>query len=119
MSRRSVPQPKIDDAAFPVRVYLRVPGEGLGRRLDALHQWLASNIGSGDYAIHAGGRQPGSTGLEDGLASYTRYPDAAAALLTALPKLELSERHRDNHLRFSGTAFWAKTMKNVPKTVRI
>lgn len=91
MSRRSEPQRKIDDAAFPVRIYLRVPGDGLGRDLDALYQWLAGNLDPGEYAVHAGGRHPIADGLEDRLAVYTRNPVAAASLLQALPALELSD----------------------------
>lgn len=91
MSRRSIPQPKIDDAAFPVRVYLRVPGDGLGRRLDALLQWLSENLDRGDYAIHAGGRHPGSNGLEDRLAIYVRHPEIASTLLAQFSELELSD----------------------------
>ncbi len=91
MSRRTIPQRKIDDAAFPVGVYLRVPGDGFGRDLDALHKWLADNLGPGEYAVHAGGRHPGSQGLEDRLAVYTREPNAAASLLKSLPTLGLSD----------------------------
>ncbi|MEP3334262.1 hypothetical protein [Sedimentitalea sp.] len=91
VSRRSIPQRKTDDAAFPVRVYLRVPGDGFGRDRDASHKWLADNLGHSEYAVHAGGRHPGSQGLEDRLAVYTRDPDAATALLKALPVLELSD----------------------------
>ena len=91
VSRRSPPQRKIDDAAFPVRVYLRVPSDGIGRRLDALHSWLAKNIDRGDYAIHAGGWHPGSNGLEDRLAIYVRHPEIASTLLTEFSELELSD----------------------------
>lgn len=91
MNRRSTPQMKIDDAAFPVRVFLRVPEEGLGQRMDALHRWLESNVGRGEYAVHAGGRHPGRDMLEDRLAVYTRHPRAAVALLEALPDLDMSD----------------------------
>lgn len=91
MSRRTTPQHKTDDAAFPVRVYLRAPDAGLGGSLDALYQWLAGNLDRGDYAVHAGGRFHGAKAIEDRIAIYTRNPEIAAAMLEAIPELELSD----------------------------
>ena len=91
MSRRTTPQQKTDDAAFPVRIYLRIPGEGFGLSLDALYQWLAVNAGRGAFAIQAGGRQPGADSIMDRLAIYLRHPKTAAALLEAFPDLHLAD----------------------------
>ncbi|MDB6179077.1 SOS response-associated peptidase [Paracoccus sp. Z330] len=87
MTRRSTPQAKIDDSAFPVRVLICVPEMGFGRRSDALHEWLATRIGRGNYAWHGGGRG----GTRDRIALYFREPDAASACLTAFPDLELAD----------------------------
>ncbi len=40
MSRRSTPQKQIDDRAFPVRVYVRVPAGGFENLLPEMHRWL-------------------------------------------------------------------------------
>lgn len=87
MTRRSTPQAKIDDSAFPVRLLICVPEMGLGSRSDALHEWLATRIGRGNYAWHAGGRG----GTRDRIALYFREPDSASACLTAFPDLELAD----------------------------
>lgn len=80
MSHRSKPQPKIDDAGFPIRVCLRMPGKRLGRNLDALHRWLADNLGHAEYAVHAGGgvqtelhaSSPAQKGRTDSISKHDR-----------------------------------------------
>ncbi|ARE40562.1 hypothetical protein RGUI_2421 [Rhodovulum sp. P5] len=81
MSRRSTPQQKIDDKAFPVRVRVEVPENGLGRMLNDMHLWLETHVGRGDYAWHSGGR----VSLSDTVALYFRDPAAGTALLAAFP----------------------------------
>ena len=52
MVRRSTPQSKTDDAAFPVRVKFETPNRGFGMRLNDIHRWLLANLGGGEYAVH-------------------------------------------------------------------
>lgn len=52
MTRRTPPQAETNDAAFPVRMLLKVPECGLGRLSPELHDWLDRRIGRGDYAVH-------------------------------------------------------------------
>ncbi len=91
MSRRTRPQKKTDDAAFPVRMFLRVPEYGFGARKVEIYEWLTANLGRGEYAIHGGGRHPGVHTIDDRIAVYVRHPRAAVALLQAFPDLELSD----------------------------
>ncbi len=67
MVRRSTPQKKIDELAFPVRIKFAVPERGFGMRLDAIHSWLKKEVGWGFYAVYT------SRGLAtDALAVYFR-----------------------------------------------
>ncbi|WP_229582707.1 SOS response-associated peptidase [Paracoccus sp. S-4012] len=90
MTRRSTPQAKTDDAAFPVRVRLHVPPHGLGRRSREIHVWLDRMLGRGEYACHGGGRGAGG----DRLALYFRSPADADAFHIAFPDLELADGTR-------------------------
>ena len=86
MPRRSAPQKTIDERAFPVRVRFEVPGRGLGNELVGLQNWLAREIGQGDYAIH------GSNGLGvDAMAVHLRDVDGAKAMVSAFPDLFLAD----------------------------
>lgn len=78
MTRRSTPQQKIDDAAFPVRVIVQVPDEGFGRTLNEIHAWLVKHVGRGSFAHHAGGRRGTSEGIVDTVAFYFRDVRSAA-----------------------------------------
>jgi hypothetical protein len=57
MPRRSTPQAKTDDLAFPVRVKFAVPGRGISSIHDTLGQrmrdWLQRELPPGDHAWHA------------------------------------------------------------------
>ena len=53
MVRRSTPQKKIDELAFPMRVRFAVPERGFGMRLDAIHAWLRTEVGTGFYAVYS------------------------------------------------------------------
>ncbi|RJE87945.1 hypothetical protein [Paracoccus onubensis] len=86
--RRSTPQKKIDDRAFPVRVIVELPEIGKHRPLDEMYQWLDQNIGRGDYAWHSGGRNPL---LGECVALYFRHPKPAVDFLAAIPELKLSD----------------------------
>ena len=50
--RRSTPQKKIDDRAFPIRVKFTTPRLGFGNRILDLHDWLNTEVGRGHYATH-------------------------------------------------------------------
>lgn len=88
MVRRSTPQHKIDDPAFPVRIFLLVPPYGYGTMLDDVHRWLDEQLGRDNYAIHSGGTLSSCLDL---MAVYFRHPRHGAAFLDAFPKLELAD----------------------------
>jgi hypothetical protein len=50
MPHRSILQRSLDDAAFPVRVKLRVPEEGFGASLISMLRWLREELGEGNFA---------------------------------------------------------------------
>ncbi len=86
MSRRTTPQKKTDERAFPVRVRFEVPGNGLGLRLGDLHRWLNREIGAGFFAVHS------SPGLgTDALAVYLCDAEGARELVTAFPDFQLAD----------------------------
>ena len=86
MSRRSSPQAKQDDLAFPVRLKLTVPPMGLGKLTDAIDDWLRREVGPGDYASHSAPGIAGSTA-----AIYFRRAEDAAAFTAAFPQAELAD----------------------------
>lgn len=86
MPAHTIRQAKRDDLAFPVRVKVRVPDEGLGKALDDMHRWLKENAGAFDFACH---NQPGfacSTA-----AFYFRDTGMAVAFTQAFPEAELAD----------------------------
>ena len=86
MSRRTTPQKKIDDLAFPVRVKLAIPDNGLGCRLEAINSWLKSHMSSGDFACHS------HEGLTCGtLAIYFRSVRDAASFSETFTDLTLAD----------------------------
>lgn len=90
VTRRTIPEAKTDDAAFPVRVRFHVGPHGLGRTAAALHAWLDDQIGRGNYAVHGGGRAVGG----DCVSLYFRTPADAVAWPAAFPQLELADGTR-------------------------
>lgn len=91
MSKRSDPQSKIDDGAFPVRMLFVTPEGGFGSDIDAIYRWLNQEVGRDQYAIHSAGRAPGQNGLIYRVAIYLKHPKFGAALLSAFPNLELAD----------------------------
>ncbi|WP_313137760.1 SOS response-associated peptidase [Paracoccus jeotgali] len=87
MTRRSIPQSRLDDQAFPVRVLICVPELGFGSLGDDVRRWLEARLGRSQYAWHGGGR----SGTRDRVALYFRAAEAAHACLTAFPQLELAD----------------------------
>lgn len=85
MSRRSTPAAKRDDDAFPIRIKLAVPSEGLGKRLDEIYAWLRDNLPRDAYAVHSARTIGG-----DAVAIYFLAIDDAAAFLCAFPSLSLA-----------------------------
>ena len=85
MVRRSTPQAKRDDLAFPIRVKITVPPHGLGKELDFMIAWLREHIAPGDCANHSA---PGVAC--DTAAFYFRSTEAAQAFLAAFPNAKLA-----------------------------
>lgn len=88
MVRRSTPQAKIDERAFPVRIFLPVPPRGFGTMLNDMHRWLGEHTGRGNYALHGAGTL---SSFPDSVAIYVRHPRDAVALLDAFPSLTLAD----------------------------
>ncbi|GGB87922.1 hypothetical protein GCM10011494_02830 [Novosphingobium endophyticum] len=86
MVRRSTPQKKIDDRAFPVRILVRVPRFGFGQQYDEIHAWLKNEIGRGEYADHSFRTPP-----RDAVGFYFRRIEDAQRFVAAFPSLELSD----------------------------
>ena len=93
MPRRSAPQKQIDDQAFPIRAYYRVPDGGLGPFGDAVYDWLNRVIGKRNYAWHSGGSGGGSHRM----ALCFRDPAAVVALCDAFPDLVLVDSTTSPH----------------------
>lgn len=64
--------------AFPVRVKVRVPGDGFGGALAQMHEWLDREIGRANYAHH-----PARGFVMDATAFYFRCPGAAHRFVRA------------------------------------
>jgi hypothetical protein len=52
MNRRTTPQAKIDDTAFPERLHAHVPQNGFGNEINRIIAWLREDIGDGEFAQH-------------------------------------------------------------------
>ena len=76
MDRRSTPQKKIDDVAFPVRVRILVPERGFENLLRDIRNWLDAEVGRGNYADHSA-----ITPLADATAWYFRTVEGGPDLL--------------------------------------
>lgn len=88
MVRRSTPQKKIDERAFPVRLKIIVPELGFRHHTYAgAVAWLDREVGLGEYAWH------GAETMEtrDACAIYLRDATTAAAFLAAFPEILLAD----------------------------
>ena len=86
MVRRSTPQKKLDERAFPVRVRIATPDNGFGVELDAVYRWLSAEIGGGQYAVHS------SSGIAcDAVGFHFRDLECATHFLRAFPGLKLAD----------------------------
>lgn len=87
MVRRSTPQRKIDDAAFPVRLKVAVPRFGFGGMLDRIQAWLYAEIGAADCAWHPAP----SYGVRDAVGFHFRSLTEAQRFVEAFPELEIPD----------------------------
>lgn len=87
MVRRSTPQAKIDDHAFPIRAFFRIPEHGFGKAMAPMHQWLDQHVGRSDYAWHSGGSQTSV----DSVALYFRAPGPLQDFCARFPDLQLAD----------------------------
>ena len=84
--RRSTPQQRTDDLAFPVRVKVAIPPCGLGRVLTDIYAWLQAHHPPGDFACHA------AAGFAcDAAAFYFRTVEDAQAFRQAFPEVTLAD----------------------------
>jgi hypothetical protein len=86
MSRRSTPSAKRDDDAFPIRIKLKVPQDGLGKRLDEMMAWLRDNLPREAFAVHSA-RMIGG----DAVAIYFLAIDDATGFLGAFSDMTLAK----------------------------
>jgi hypothetical protein len=86
MPRRSIAPRTLDDAAFPVRLKLRVPPAGFGQNLIEILRWLRREVGNGNFAHHEA-----ETLEEEALGVHFRCLEDAAAFMTAFPDLQLAD----------------------------
>lgn len=89
MTRRTTPPAKRDDDAFPVRIKLAVPPDGLGATLDAMTRWLRANIPQGEFATHSARTIGGSA-----MALHFERIEDAARFLAAFPDAHLARAAR-------------------------
>jgi hypothetical protein len=107
MDRRSPPQKKLDDRAFPVRVHVLVPERGFENLLLDMHRWLDAEVGRGNFAAHGAG-----AGLTQATAWYFRTVEEAQAFVATFPMLELADgtelpTYQSPYLPFGRGADWS------------
>jgi hypothetical protein len=93
MARRSTPQSRTDDLAFPVRVKFAVPGCGIASIHDTLgermREWLRRELPPGDHAWHSAL----SLGT-NACAIYFRRVNDAQRFVEAFPEFALADATR-------------------------
>lgn len=89
MNRRTTPAAKRDDDAFPVRIKLAVPGDGLGKTLDEIAAWLRANLNSEAFAMHSARTIGG-----DAMGIYFLGIEDAGRFLAAFPTMPLATSAR-------------------------
>jgi len=70
-----------DERRFPIRIRVRVPENGFGRKLDQLYAWLDDMAGKGGYAI-----DPGTV---PGIEAISIYLDEPALVRVMIETFEL------------------------------
>lgn len=85
MVRRSSPQSRYDEAAYPIQVRTLVPETGYGTRIDDLFAWLPTNLDPDGYAgfpatrFHRHATGWGFRTIEDARAFLGAFPDLVLA----------------------------------------
>ena len=107
MDRRSPPQKRIDDHAFPVRVKVLVPERGFENLLLDMYRWLDAEVGRGNYA-----RTASAPAWRMRTAWYFRTVEEAQAFVAAFPMLVLADgtelpTYRSPYLPFGRGAEWS------------
>jgi hypothetical protein len=113
MERRSPPQKRTDDHAFPVRVKVLVPERGFENLLLDMHHWLDAAVGRGSYAVHGAG-----AGLTRATAWYFRTVEEAQAFVTTFPMLVLADgtelpTYQSPNLPFGRGVEWSDPVCNL------
>ena len=86
MSRHTSPNKKRIDDAFPIRIKIKIPANGLGNLVGEIHVWLHENLGTGRYSNQS------TTGVYcQATAYYFRTLQDAQTFLEAFPALELAD----------------------------
>jgi hypothetical protein len=88
-TRRTSRQSDVNDLAFPIRVKIALPRDGLGRVLEDMARWLREELCPSEYA-----EGPGRTYGGDAHAVYFRRVEDAARFLAAFPGVQLSDATR-------------------------
>lgn len=99
MVRRSTPQYKTDDLAFPIRIKIAVPGMGLGDLYNEIHDWLRGNFSRWDYAVHSVSGIGGSA-----MGIYFSSFDQAQKFMIAFEGVELADGTRTQSYRQHGVS---------------
>lgn len=86
MTRHSTANFKRDDDAFPIRIKVAVPDQGLGQLANRYQQWLRDNLDPGYYAWQSSR----SIGMFATAFYFTRIEDAVA-FLAAFPETQLAD----------------------------
>jgi hypothetical protein len=64
---------------FPVRIVIRVPGDGIGTRYGPMTEWLDENCGLGGWSITSAGTRGV---LNDAIGVYMSGPSCAVAFVS-------------------------------------
>lgn len=86
MSRHTSPNKKQIDDAFPIRIKIKIPDDGLGNLVGEIQTWLRKNIGTERFSNQS------TRGVYcHATAFYFRNLDDTQAFLAAFPALELAD----------------------------
>jgi hypothetical protein len=77
MVRRSMPNARLAERYFPVRVRVAVPQNGFGTQFDAMHAWLMAQVGRDAFWVGASS----GPGLSDAALFYFLDVETAKAFV--------------------------------------
>jgi hypothetical protein len=86
MVRRSTPQGKVDDRAFPVRILFYERDIAVVNYM-RIHDWLMAHMRRGDYAEHGGPDR-----IDKTVGYYFRTTEDAHRFRSAFADIELADR---------------------------